>query len=247
MEGEAREQDPPKSEASEDSSHLVSWEYDMSVRIMKEMKERGTSFQEGRRRPYMVALAGCPGSGKTTSSWILKSLLEKQGVECMIVPHDGYHYPMAFLKTWEDAEQAIYRRGAPDTFDPVSLYRDLDRIRNHLDESLVQIPGFDHAKGDPEPNQHSFDRNRHVLVLCEGLYLLHAQDGWRDIATLFDLTIFLQLPLDICIQRVKVRNRQIPGYTLQEIDIRTEVVDRTNAETVLGSKHRADIIVQAVS
>ena len=31
------------------------------------------------------------------------------------------------------------------------------------------IPGFDHAKGDPEPDAHAFDRNQHQVVIGEGL------------------------------------------------------------------------------
>lgn len=59
------------------------------------------------------------------------------------------------------------------------------------------FPAFDHGKGDPEPDTHIFDRHQHKVVLCEGLYLLHDQDGWEDIASVFDLTIFVSYFLGV--------------------------------------------------
>ena len=85
------------------------------------------------------------------------------------------------------------------------------------------------------------------MVICEGLYLLHADDGWEDVASLFDLKIFLVSNVDVCIERVKVRNKCIPGYTAEEIEIRCEKVDRVNAMTVMKSKDRADIVVNSLA
>ena len=158
----------------------------------------------------------------------------------------GYHYPLDYLKTFPDADDFVYRRGAPDTFDPRALLRDLDRIRNG-DEDIIKLPAFDHAKADPEPDTHIFDRSIHKVVLCEGLYLLHDQDGWEDIAGMFDYTIFMNSDLEICIERVKIRNQCIPGYTLEELEERCEKVDRVNSMTVLRSKARADVIVDSTA
>ncbi len=123
------------------------------------------------QKPLMVALVGIPGGGKSVSSLILATLLEEQGVPIMIMPHDGYHLPMDQLRQYPDAKDRIYRRGAPDTFDPTALQRDLDRIRNNPnhEEGLIMVPGFEHAKGDPEPDKHIFDRNHHRVVIGEGL------------------------------------------------------------------------------
>jgi len=164
----------------------------------------------------------------------------------MIMPHDGYHYALDRLRLFANAEDAIYRRGAPDTFDPVALHRDLTRIRDGP-EDFITVPAFDHAKGDPEPDRHAFDRHQHSVVVCEGLYLLHNADGWEDIADLFDFKIFVNSDVDVCVERLKVRNQCIPGYTPEEIDIRCERVDRVNANTVMRSKERADLVVQSLA
>jgi pantothenate kinase len=167
----------------------------------------------------------------------------------MTMPHDGYHYTLDYLKSFANSDDAIYRRGAPDTFDPASLYRDMERIRNNTneEEDLIKVPGFDHANGDPEPDQHIFDRNHHDVVICEGLYLLHDQDGWENIKSLLDFSIFMESDVDICVERVKIRNQCIPGYSREEIVERAEKVDRINAMTVLHSKYRADVVVESTA
>lgn len=229
----------PTNTADPSPAYVGTWEKNAAARIARE-------FNEASQRPFMVALSGPPGSGTKISSFTLQSILENQyGLATMVAPHDGYHYPLEYLKThFTDSEDAIYRRGAPDTFDPAGLYRDLQRIRNNDDN--VTMPGFDHAKGDPEPDAHMFDREQHAVVICEGLYLLHDTDGWEGIADLFDLKIYMEQDLEICLERVKIRNRIIPGYTPEEIDQRTDIVDRQNALLVMASKDRADLVVKAI-
>lgn len=221
---------------------IGTWEKEMAQQILAKMKEKPD------QRPFMVGLVGMPGSGKSASVFLLANELEQQGVMSMTMPHDGYHYTLDYLRSFVNAEDAIYRRGAPDTFDPSALYRDLDRIRNNTNgEDLIKVPGFDHANGDPEPDQHIFDRNHHDVVICEGLYLLHDADGWSNIKDLLDFSIFMDSDVDVCIERVKYRNQCIPGYTIEEIIERAEVVDRHNANLVLHSKYRADVVVESTA
>jgi len=140
-----------------------SWEPALAERIAYE------SSKPDAHSPYMVALVGIPGGGKSVSSLLLANFLDERGIGSMTMPHDGYHFTVEQLGLFPNAEDAIYRRGAPDTFDPKSLLRDLDRIRNQEEEELILLPGFDHGKGDPEPDAHAFDRSQHPVVICEGL------------------------------------------------------------------------------
>ena len=138
---------------------------------------------EERNTPIIVSVVGMPGSGKTTSSGILGSILqETHEISCTVLPMDGYHFSIAQLKAMDNPEDVIYRRGAPDTFDANSLRKDLSRIR-HGDEKQVFIPGFDHEIGDPNPNEHVFKRSIHHVVIIEGLYLLLEKEkfGWTGI------------------------------------------------------------------
>jgi pantothenate kinase len=219
------------------------WEQSVVERIRSQILERSKEENHS-RRPFMIAAVGIPGSGKSTSCSILGEMLKDDG--CLVMPFDGYHYPVNKLKTFPNAQDAIYRRGAPDTFDAEALCRDLKRIRCG-DEETIMVPGFDHAAGDPEENAHEFIRGKHQVVLCEGLYLLHDQDGWDKVAENFDFTLYIDANLDMCMDRIKLRNKVIPGYSPEEIDIRVDAVDRVNAMTVERSKVRAHQIVESVS
>jgi pantothenate kinase len=174
-------------------------------------------------RPFMVALVGIPGSGKSTSAGILQALLGGGGQQedrgsssVFIMPMDGFHIPLADLaKRDDDAADVIYRRGAPDTFDVAALQQALHQIAYGKDENsstvaIVSIPGFDHSVGDPIPNQHTFHRDLHRIVLCEGLYLLHDDNGWQHVKSVFDWTIYIDANIDDCIERLKERNKCIP-------------------------------------
>jgi hypothetical protein len=77
--------------------------------------------------------------------------------------------------------------------------------------------------------------------------LLHDKDGWQDVASIFDLTIFIDANVNDCIDRLKIRNQCIPGYTPPEICLRCETVNRANAMIVVQSKRRAHVTVQSVT
>jgi len=213
----------------------ITWELDVKDLIQR------MCYQKTSDGPLMVAIAGIPGSGKSTSAEILAGLL---GRKCLCMPFDGYHMPMKQLEACRNAVDMIWRRGAPDTFDAEKLKLDLQRIRFGT-EPKIPLPGFDHAKGDPELNQHTFFRQQHDIVITEGLYLLHDDDGWSDIKNCFDLTVFVDANVDTCMDRLKIRNQSIPGYTRDEILFRVDAVDSVNAETVARSKRRADLVVKS--
>lgn len=217
----------------------LTWEPDAAAEVVKAAQVAEASHQT----PFMVALVGIPGSGKSTSCEMLAEQLEAKGLSTMIMPFDGYHLPLNMLRQLPNANDKIYRRGAPDTFDPIGLKRDLMRIRCG-DEPTVSLPGFAHEKGDPESGIHTFHRDQHSVVICEGLYLLHQDNGW-DLQDCFDYSIFIDTDVDKSMSRLKTRNTCIPGYTPDEIRIRVDEVDRINALTVNASRERARLCVQS--
>ena len=223
-------------EAEPDGAVKETWEWDVAQRIA----ERCAAAAPG--RPFVVGLAGIPGSGKTTSAEILKRHITalRGGRPCaVVVPMDGYHIPLAQL----DSADKVYRRGAADTFDAARLKRDLRRLTAPA-PGVVQFPGFDHAVGDPAEGAYTFCRAQHDVVIVEGLYLLREDWGLGD---LFDMTVFIEADVDACVERLKVRNLCIPGYTRDEILERCERVDRVNAMGIVGDKPKADLCVASAA
>ena len=77
---------------------------------------------------------------------------------------DGFHLPLSSLRSRPDATEAIYRRGALDTFDPDALREKLLQVLEG-NEASVKFPDFDHA---------SWHLNRYKcmisIFLCWGMF-----------------------------------------------------------------------------
>ena len=148
-------------------------------------------------RRLVVGLVGLPGSGKSTvaSRWS-EQVNHLAGSDTMVaLGMDGFHLARATLAAWPDPDAAFMRRGAPWTFDPAALAR---RILDLRDEPTragaaaeMRWPGFSHGAGDPVPDAVTVSPSAR-LVLVEGLYLLHRDDGW-NLAGLLDECWYLDV------------------------------------------------------
>ncbi len=184
--------------------------------------------------PWLVAVAGVPGAGKSTVVAAVRDRLPG----AVVVPMDGYHLPRAGLS----ADQ-LKRRGAPDTFDLATLRADLGRLRV---TRAGTFPGFDHATQDPEAGAVVVPPNT-PLVLVEGLYLLLR--AW-DLADLFDFAVFLDCDLDTAMGRVAARHLAAGlEATPAAARHRAETNDRRNAFTILtdGGRERADLVLSTTA
>lgn len=119
--------------------------------------------QQPRSRRLLVAVAGIPGSGKTTLAGELVKRLNtrfreehpaiapENGPIATLVPMDGYHLTRAQLDALPDPTTAHARRGAPFTFDAYRYLGLVRRLRKPIapEEKSVWAPSFDHAVKDP--------------------------------------------------------------------------------------------------
>jgi pantothenate kinase len=185
---------------------------------------------QNRPADYLVAIAGIPGSGKST----LCEALHRRRPDAIVIPMDGYHIPRGQL----DAE-GIRRRGAPFTFDAASFGVDLLSLKKTHTGSF---PAFDHAEKDPRPNAITVTPSV-PLVIVEGNYLLMQE--WQ-LEPLFDLRVFLDCDLDTAMERVAFRHLAC-GISPTEEEARDRALnnDRLNALEILadGCRDRADLIL----
>lgn len=185
---------------------------------------------------HVVAVAGAPGSGKSTLAERLLDALPP-GL-ATILPMDGFHYDDAVLhqmgrRPW---------KGAPDTFDVGGLRSTLHRLRDPA-EGAVAVPVFDR---DMEISRGSA---RIVLpdarlIIAEGNYLLLDRAPWSDLAPLFDLTVFVDVPEDELRRRL-TRRWQGYGLTADQIAFKLDENDLPNGRAIIAGSRPADLVIGA--
>ncbi len=208
----------------------------------------------------LIALAGGPGSGKSSlSNHLAQQVNVKIGAQVVaVLGMDGFHLSRAQLAAFPDPAAALLRRGAPWTFDARALAERLVLLRGTLNDPTaptptanpaaatfnpsktapITWPGFEHGMGDPVPDAVTVGGNIQ-LVIVEGLYLLHQGDGW-DLSHLFDERWYLDTPLGVAMERLVQRHISANGNTREQAERRLALNDRLNAGIVQKSRVRAD-------
>lgn len=198
-------------------------------------------------RRLVVGLVGLPGSGKSTLAALLSEQVNRlAGPDTMVaLGMDGFHLTRATLAGWPDPDAAFMRRGAPWTFDPAALARRILDLRDDATRTgaagQIRWPGFAHGVGDPVQDAVAVSPSVR-LVLVEGLYLLHRDDGW-NLAGLLDECWYLDVGLDVALEQLAKRHMAAWGLTRQQALARIALNDALNAHTVLQGRDRADWLV----
>lgn len=120
-----------------------------------------------------LAVAGAPGSGKTTVSQHIVDRIHDasqqqstSSFQAAVVPMDGYHLTQAAMA---QCGYDMKRRGAPWTFNASQMYKDLAAAHSDND---VWLPDYSREISDPVPNQIQLQANDPDVVIIEGLYVL---------------------------------------------------------------------------
>ncbi|PWW75283.1 P-loop containing nucleoside triphosphate hydrolase protein [Tuber magnatum] len=157
----------------------------------------------------LISVSGIPGSGKTTlAKRVAEGLnaVSKTGDVAAMIPMDGYHLTRATLSAMPDPIEAHARRGAPFTFDPVSLKLLIEQVKAPLEEeNIIHAPSFDHAIKDPVEDNIKILSSQQVLIF-EGNYLSMGTDVWGDIARLFDELWFVEVDRGVARERLISRH-----------------------------------------
>ena len=196
----------------------------------------------------ILGIAGQPGSGKTTlASSLCSALCAELGPgSAAALSMDGFHLPRSTLAQGiggHSPQEAFERRGCPWTFDPAGLAQALAAVRAGRDSnSSVAWPGFDHSVGDPEHGAVSVPPSA-VLVLVEGLYLLHRADGWEALEGLLDAVYYLDTPPELAAQRLCKRHMSAWGISEEEALARIARNDGQNAQLVAGTRGAASALL----
>jgi len=187
-------------------------------------------------RRLMVAVAGPPGGGKSTLAEALETdLNQRHPGTAAVMPMDGFHLDNAVI----GPRGLMPRKGSPETFDVGGFAHTLARIR--AADQPVAVPVFDRALDLARAGARIVGPDVPV-ILVEGNYLLLDRDPWRELAALFDLTVFLAVSEAVLEQRLTDRWLQF-GHSAEAARDRALSNDIPNARLVLQASRAADIVL----
>ncbi len=186
----------------------------------------------------LVAIAGPPGSGKSTFAEALASRLNASAAEsAAVLPMDGFHFDDRVLERL--GQRA--RKGAPETFDVAGLRHMLHRLQRNEDAEIA-VPVFDRDLEIARAGARLIGRAvRHVIV--EGNYLLLDRAPWSDLHRCFDVTVMLAEPEAILRERLTRRWRDL-GLSAEAITAKVEGNDMLNARLVLSESVEPQFLVR---
>jgi uridine kinase len=180
-------------------------------------------------RPLVIGIAGCSGSGKTTLARELTSQLD-----ATLLPLDFYYRDLAHLPP---AERALQNFDHPDSIEEPLL---IEHVQTLAAGQPIERPVYDFATHTRVANRTESITPTRVL-LVEGILALH----YDCLRALYDVSIYVNAPHDLCLHRRIHRDVRERG--------RTEacVIDQYNATArpmadlyVLPSAQHASLTVE---
>ncbi|KAL6876293.1 P-loop containing nucleoside triphosphate hydrolase protein [Trichoderma longibrachiatum] len=200
----------------------------------------------------LVAVAGPPGSGKTTIAnkvaEIINSLPpQSNNPKAIVISADGFHLPLAILRKLPNASEALARRGAPWTFDghaAVSLVR---KLKSDAPRRSILAPTFDHAIKDPVSDGLLIEADTDICIL-EGNYLLCDEPPWDEIANLVDEKWFVHVEPGLACKRVALRHLAAGiEPTMEQAVHRARTNDLLNGEFIVSkSLGRYNVMIESI-
>jgi uridine kinase len=182
--------------------------------------------------PLVIAISGASGSGKSLFTENLLKEFSEEGKPVQILREDHYyrsqdHLPMA------EREKNNYDH--PKAFEHELLVEHLEALKNW---KAVEYPHYCYK------THTRLEQTEHLIsapvIIIEGIMLL-ANEALQP---LFDIKIFVDTPLDICLLRRMKRDIAERGRTLESVAKQYEsTVKPMYHQFISPSRFTADVIV----
>lgn len=160
-----------------------------------------SDWAAGKRRSRIVAIAGASGSGKSAAATLLSGMFQ---VASLIVSEDWYCVDRSHLP-WQ--QRADCNMDHPDAIEHTLLARHLEYLRQG---ESVDAPTYDYATRSRRPTTRRLDAC--PLIIVEGILLLSSE----QLKPCFDLRLHVDAPLDLCLHRRLLRDRDERGIDFEQ-------------------------------
>ncbi len=198
---------------------------------------------------YIIALAGPPGSGKSSISALLKKLsIEYYGVKIITLPMDGFHHTNEYLKShyinYKGKKISLYElKGAPESYNIEKYTHFIKRLT--LADDNFYWPVYSRIKHEPVEKGILIKPEDKIFII-EGNYLLIGNKKWNNVENLYNKKLFLRPSI---ILKFKLKKRIIDrkirgGYSKKEAKKHFRLTDRKNIKIVLKESKNYDILIK---
>jgi pantothenate kinase len=201
---------------------------------MEALAARIAALAAARPGRVLVGIAGAPGAGKST---LAEALVNRLGPQAALVAMDGFHLDNAIL----EARGRRFAKGSPDTFDVAGFEAILQRLRAGGE---VIVPVFDRYIDVSRGSARVVPPEARIIV-AEGNYLLLREAPWDRLHKLWDLTVFLDVPVAELERRLIDRWHH---HGLSDAEARRRAFDNDipNARRVIDGSGAAEAVIRPV-
>ncbi|MEJ2019321.1 MAG: nucleoside/nucleotide kinase family protein [Maritimibacter sp.] len=152
----------------------------------------------------------------------------------VLMPMDGFHLDNRLL----EPRGLLPRKGAPESFDFGGFAATLARVKT--DPSVV-LPVFDRSREIAIAGAAEIAPDTRIVVV-EGNYLCLNEAPWRELAKLWDFSVFLDVPMEELERRLIARWL---GYGFSPEAAREKALgnDIPNARRVVAARGDVDMVI----
>jgi uridine kinase len=185
------------------------------------------------QKPIILAISGASGSGKSLFTQNLALKLRQHGREVLVLQEDHYYKAQDHI---EMCERVNTNYDHPDAFEHDLLNQHL--VELNTGSNSIEYPSYCYVTHTRLPE---FDViSPAPIIILEGIMLLTQIQLFDQ----FDIKVFVDTPLDVCLMRRMLRDTQERGRSISSVAKQyEETVKPMYHRFIEPSKTFADLIV----